>query len=79
MTALRAWSRLFQGKFAQRPRHSSGWGCPITVTLLGAIVMGLKRFLIIGLLVIGITTAAVLLFLAGDHDEEYRNSVPPLP
>jgi hypothetical protein len=37
----------------------------------------LKKFLIIGLLVLGIAAAAVLLFYAGDHDDEYRNSVPP--
>ncbi|MEA3181144.1 MAG: hypothetical protein QOI59_4667 [Gammaproteobacteria bacterium] len=39
--------------------------------------MVLKKFLIIGLLVLGIAAAAVLLFYAGDHDDEYRNSVPP--
>ena len=37
--------------------------------------MVLKKFLIIGLLVLGIAAAAVLLFFAGDHDDEYRNSV----
>ena len=39
--------------------------------------MVLKKFLIIGLLVLGIAATAVLLFYAGDHDDEYRNSVPP--
>ena len=39
--------------------------------------MVLKKFLMIGLLVLGIAAAAVLLFYAGDHDDEYRNSVPP--
>jgi hypothetical protein len=38
--------------------------------------MALKRFLLAGLLVIGIAAAAALLFLAGDHDEEYQTSVP---
>ncbi len=32
--------------------------------------MGVRRFLIIGLIVVGLACAAVLLFLAGDHDEE---------
>jgi hypothetical protein len=41
--------------------------------------MGLKRFLLVGLLVIGIAAAGVLLFLAGDHDEEYRNNAPAPP
>ena len=39
--------------------------------------MVLKKVLIIGLLVLGIAAAAVLLFYAGDHDDEYRNSAPP--
>jgi hypothetical protein len=39
--------------------------------------MVLKKFLMIGLLVLGIAAAAVLLFYAGDHDDDYRNSVPP--
>lgn len=39
--------------------------------------MVLKKFLIIGLLVLGIAATAVLLFYAGDHDDEYRNSVAP--
>ena len=39
--------------------------------------MDLKRFLLAGLLVIGITAAAVLLFLAGDHDEEDQIGAPP--
>jgi hypothetical protein len=39
--------------------------------------MVLKKLLIIGLLVLGLAAAAVLLFYAGDHDDEYRNSVPP--
>ncbi|HWM66553.1 MAG TPA: hypothetical protein VNO35_08210 [Steroidobacteraceae bacterium] len=37
--------------------------------------MVLRKFLIIGLLVLGIAAAAVLLFYAGDHDDEYRDSV----
>jgi len=40
--------------------------------------MVLKKFLMIGLLVLGIAAAAVLLFYAGDHDDEYRNSVRPV-
>jgi hypothetical protein len=39
--------------------------------------MVLKKFLVIGLLLLGIAAAAVLLFYAGDHDDEYRNSAPP--
>ena len=39
--------------------------------------MVLKKFLLIGLWVLGIAAAAVLLFYGGDHDDEYRNSVPP--
>jgi hypothetical protein len=39
--------------------------------------MVLKKFLIVGLLVIGIAAAAVLLFFAGDHDEEYPDSAAP--
>jgi hypothetical protein len=50
-----------------------------TVTALGTILMRLKRFLLVGLLVICIAAAAVLLFLAGDHDEEYRNNAPAAP
>jgi hypothetical protein len=50
-----------------------------TATALGAILMGLKRFLLVGLWVIFIAAAAVLLFLAGDHDEEYRNTSPAPP
>jgi hypothetical protein len=42
----------------------------------GCLTVGLKRFLMAGLLVIGLAAAAVLLFLAGDHDEEDRNSAP---
>jgi len=41
--------------------------------------MVLRKFLTIGLLVLGIAaaavSAAVLLFYAGDHDDEYRDSV----
>jgi len=40
--------------------------------------MVLKKFLLIGLWVLGIAAAAVLLFYVGDHDDEYRNSVPPV-
>jgi hypothetical protein len=40
----------------------------------GCLTVALKRLLMAGLLVIGIAAAAVLLFLAGDHDEEDRNS-----
>jgi hypothetical protein len=40
----------------------------------GRLTVVLKRFLVAGLLVISIAAAAVLLFLAGDHDEEDRNS-----
>jgi hypothetical protein len=39
--------------------------------------MVLKKLLMIGLLVLGIAAGAVLLFYAGDHDDEYRDSVPP--
>jgi hypothetical protein len=42
----------------------------------GCLTVYLKRFLMTGLWVIGIAAAAVLLFLAGDHDEEDRNSGP---
>jgi hypothetical protein len=45
----------------------------------GCLTVYLKRFLMAGLLVIGIAAAAVLLFLAGDHDEEDRNSAPAPP
>jgi flagellar basal body-associated protein FliL len=36
--------------------------------------VALKRFLMAVLLVVSIAAAAVLLFMAGDHDEEDRNS-----
>jgi hypothetical protein len=40
----------------------------------------LKRFLLAALLIFSIAGAAVLLFLAGDHDEEYQHIVPqPTP
>jgi hypothetical protein len=37
----------------------------------------LKKFLVVGLLMLGIAAVAVLLFYAGDHDDEYHNSLTP--
>lgn len=39
--------------------------------------MGIKRFLTIAIVVVGLIAAAVLLFFAGDHDEVYQKSAPP--
>jgi len=39
--------------------------------------MSLRRFLIIALSVMGIVVAAVLLFLAGDHDEGWNSAPAP--
>jgi len=64
-----------EGPFVQRAsRMPERWVALLGRSRHSGPLMGLKRFLLVGLLVICIAAAAVLLFLAGDHDEEYRNN-----
>lgn len=39
--------------------------------------MVLKKLLMVGLLLLGIAAVAVLLFFAGDHEDEYREQSAP--
>jgi len=39
-------------------------------------VKGTKQFLTMTVWTIGIIAAAILLFFAGDHDDQYRNDQP---